>query len=138
MSPSLRLPRWPSLVFLLLALSACGTTPAPDYKGKWKSLNRFADTPVAIPLTGSYVYQASPMDGTLKTLLTRWAGDNGMVLEYRLDSDYTLFAPVAQVATTSLPEALAQVGQAYAGQGVSLALEGGRIVVVPAPAASAP
>ena len=64
--------------FLLAALTAlailqagCATRAAPDFKGRWKSVNRYAETTEAIPLHRSYLFRPSPMDGTLKNMLTR-------------------------------------------------------------------
>lgn len=125
---------WPALAVLLLA--ACGTTPPPDYKGKWKPVNHLAEVPVAIPLSSSYVFQASPVDGTLKAMLQRWSDDNGIKLDYRIGNDYTLYAAVSGIATGSLQDALAQLNSAYAGEGVSISLLDGRILVQPAAAST--
>lgn len=63
-----------------LALAACGTPAAKDFGGSWKPLNQFQSSTTAIPLSQDYTFYAAPMDGTLKTMLTRWAGDSGMTL----------------------------------------------------------
>ncbi len=55
-----------------LMVAGCATKSAPDFGGRWKPVNRFAATTTEIPLYSSYVYQASPMDGTLKAMLERW------------------------------------------------------------------
>jgi len=56
-----------------LALTGCATPSAPDYGGSWKPVNRYAATTTEIPLAQAYEFYASPMDGTLKTMLTRWS-----------------------------------------------------------------
>ncbi|WP_093135539.1 hypothetical protein [Pseudoxanthomonas sp. GM95] len=125
------------LGLLSLVLSACGTTPAPDFRGKWRPINNYSETPIEIPLSSTYIFQASPMDGTLKTMLTRWAKDSGMELDYRFGSDFTLFGPVSQIDTTNIHDAAAQLSSAYAPRGVAVSVVGNKITVVPA-AASAP
>lgn len=112
-----------------LMLAGCATKPAPDIGGRWKPVNRFASTTMEIPLYTSYVYQATPMDGTLKTMLERWAKDSGMTLDYRLSSDYTLYGAVSSIGTTNPQQAMIDVTSAYAGQGVSVSIVGNQIVV---------
>lgn len=120
--------------FLLCAalaalLSACATRPAPDFGGRWKTVNHFAEETQAIPLQETYLFYASPMDGTLKNMLERWADDNNMVLTYRHPMDYTLHTAVADIRTPSLQEALSQLNAAYASQQVSISVSGNEIVV---------
>ncbi|KRG41271.1 hypothetical protein ARC78_11760 [Stenotrophomonas pictorum JCM 9942] len=110
-------------------LAGCGTTPARDFGGRWQPVNRFASTTQEIPLYSSYVYQATPMDGTLKAMLERWAKDAGMTLDYRLSSDYTLHGAVSRIGTTNPHEAMTDVTAAYAMQGVSVSIVGNSIVV---------
>lgn len=112
-----------------LLLSGCATQPAPEFGGRWKPVNRFSKTTSEIPLHSSYVYQASPMDGTLKGMLERWAKDSGMSLDYRISSDYTLYRGVSEISTTRPQQALVELTAAYARQGVSVAIIGNRIVV---------
>lgn len=116
-------------VAVALLLAGCATKPAPDFGGRWKPVNRFASTTMEIPLYSSYVYQATPMDGTLKAMLERWAKDSGMTLDYRLSSDYTLYGAVANISTTNPQQAVIDLTSAYAGQGVSISIVGNQIVV---------
>lgn len=120
----------------VLLLAGCATPPAPDFGGRWKPVNRFASTTMEIPLYTSYVYQASPMDGTLKTMLERWAKDSGMTLDYRISSDYTLYGAVSTIGTTNPQQAMIDLTAAYAGQGVSVSIVGNQIVVQSAAASS--
>jgi hypothetical protein len=69
------------------------------------------------------------MDGTLKTMLTRWARDSKMALSYLHPSDFTLHAPVAQVKTGNLQEAVSQLSAIYSEQRVSITATGSQIVV---------
>lgn len=117
------------LVSAALATTACATRPAPDFRGRWKPVNQFASTPVALPLQQSYVYAASPMDRTLKALLTRWAKASKRTLSYLHSSDFTLYGPVQDVQTTSLEQAVSQLGTAYAPYGVAISVEAGQIIV---------
>ncbi|MGK2909337.1 MAG: hypothetical protein ACSLE1_06015 [Sphingobium sp.] len=122
-----------SLMLALGALlSACGTTPPPDYGGKWRPVNNYSETPIEIPLATAYIFQASPMDGTLKTMLTRWAKDSNMSLDYRFGSDFTLYGAVSKIDTTSIQDATSQLTSAYAAQGVAVTVQGRKIIVAPA------
>ncbi len=118
-----------AVVAAAIMMAGCATKPAPDFGGRWKPVNRFANTTQEIPLFSSYVYQASPMDGTLKTMLERWAKDSGMTLDYRITSDYTLYGAVSTIATTNPQQAMIDLSAAYAGQGISVSIVGNQIVV---------
>lgn len=114
------------LVFLL---AGCATRPAPDITGRWKPVNRYAAAAEEIPLYQSYVFHASPMDGTLKTMLTRWAKDSKMTLVYLHPSDFTLYSPVAQIQTNDLQRAVSELSAAYASQRVLVTAADNQIVV---------
>lgn len=118
----------------LVLLAACGTRPAPNFRGKWRPVNHYTQVPEEIPLYEAYVYQPAPLDATLKTMLTRWAKDNKMSLSYLAASDYTLHAPIANISTPNLPQALAQLNQAYAQQGLTIVQNGKQIIVRTGPA----
>lgn len=112
-----------------LMVAGCATKSAPDFGGRWKPVNRFAATTTEIPLYSSYVYQASPMDGTLKAMLERWAKDSGRTLDYRLSSDFTLYGAVSNIDTTNAQQAVIDLTAAYAAQGISVSIVGNQIVV---------
>ena len=116
---------------LIVALSACHTTPAPAFKGRWLPVNRFPATTQAIPNDPPYVFYASPMDGTLKQMLARWAKDANMSLAYQPTADYSLHADAARVRTGNLSEALALLNSAYAAQRLEIVVESARIAVRP-------
>lgn len=118
-----------SLVLVAGVLVGCGTTPPKDFGGRWKSVNRFAKTSTEIPLYSSYVFQASPTDGTLKTMLGRWAKDAGLTLDYRLTSDYTLYGPVADISTTNPQQAASEVTAAYSAKGIVISISGSALTV---------
>lgn len=115
---------------LAMVLSSCASTrPPPDFGGRWKTINRFAEETQAIPLQDAYLFYASPMDRTLKNMLERWASDSNMVLTYRHPMDYTLHTAVAEIRTPSLQEALSQLNAAYTTQQVTIGVSGNEIVV---------
>lgn len=117
----------PALAASLLA--ACAARPAPDFRGRWQPVNRYAETTQEIPLQQAYLFQPAPMDRTLKTMLERWARDSKMALAYGHPSDFTLHAPVAGIQTADLHEALARLNAIYAPHGVVLELADNRLVV---------
>lgn len=119
-------------ILLIVVLGGCATTPAPDIRGRWQPVNRYSEQVEEIPLYQSYVFYPSPMDRTLKTMLTRWAKDSKMTLSYQHPSDFTLHAPVAQVHTNDLQQALALLTTFYTAQQVSITVSGNQIVVRPA------
>jgi hypothetical protein len=111
------------------ALTGCSTPPAKDFGGSWKPVNRYEDKTTEIPLAVPYTYYAAPMDGTLKTMLTRWTSDTGMKLSYRLRSDFTLPKATSQIHTSELRDAAAQLGKIYAPQGVAVLVDGPELVI---------
>lgn len=113
----------------VVALSACGTTPAPEFNGKWQPVNRFAQQTQAIPLHAAYTYYATPLDATLKGLLTRWSTDTRVGLSYQIGSDYTLHAPVSHIRAASPGDAVAELDRIYAGQGIEINFDGRSFVV---------
>jgi hypothetical protein len=117
------------LLASLLALAACATRPAPGISGRWKPVNHYATVPQEIPLHQAYVFYPSPLDVTLKTMLTRWAHDSHMTLSYEHPSDFTLYGPVAQLRTASVQVAVATLSTLYAKQQVAVTLDGNAIVV---------
>ena len=114
----------------MAAGTGCASREARDFGGRWAPANQYAAATEAIPLVGAPVYQASPMDGTLRNLLMRWARDSGSELDYRHPADFTLHQPVRDVRAQSLPDALAQLARAFDGQGLVLRMEGNRLVVM--------
>lgn len=123
---------------MLVLLASCASRPPPEVSGRWKPVNHYSEQPQAIPLRPAHVYYVAPVDRTLKSLLERWAAESHTALDYRHDSDFTIYRPVADVHGDDLRTTLAQVAALYAAQNVAIDLEGDRIVVRrPAAAASA-
>lgn len=125
-----------ALLLAFLALAGCGTPPAKNFGGPWKPVNQFRDQPAEIPLNPTYTFYASPMDETLKTMLTRWAKDSGRSLSYQLAFDVTLYKPVSGVRTPDIHSAAAQLNSIYAAQGVFVVANDRQILVEPASAIS--
>lgn len=113
----------------LVACAGCAGREARDFGGQWTQVNQYAVTAEAIPLVGVYTYQPSPMDGTLRNLLERWARDSGKDLDYRHPFDFTLHEPVREVRSSQLPDALAQLERVFDGHGLVLRLDGNRVLV---------
>lgn len=111
-----------------MSLAGCASH-APDISGRWRPVNHFSEVPQSIPLYQNYVFYPSPMDRTLKTMLTRWAKDSRRTLSYLHSSDFTLYRDVADIRTTNLEEAVSRLNSAYAAEGVSIASDDRRIVV---------
>ncbi|OHE83930.1 MAG: hypothetical protein A2579_08835 [Lysobacterales bacterium RIFOXYD1_FULL_69_11] len=126
-----RMPR--ALLFVpvsaAMMLAGCAARSAPDFKGTWQPVNRYSEQTQAIPLRSQYRFQPSPMDGTLRRMLSRWARDAGVGLSYRHHSDFTLHLPVETLSTTDLGDAATQLSQLYAAQGIVVAVEEGGLVV---------
>ena len=118
-----------AVVVAVLSLAGCATPAAPDPRGKWLPVNRMADAPQAIPLNQIYVFQATPVDGTLKSMLTRWARDQRMTLSYLHPNDYTLYGPVGSIRTPSLVEAATALTNAYETQNLAVVVDRSTIVV---------
>lgn len=128
-------------VVLAILTVGCATRPAPEYGGRWRPVNRYAETPQEIPLHENYTFHPSPMDGTLKVMLERWARDSKMTISYGHSSDFTLHSAVAQIRTDDLGEAVSQLSAAYAAQGIVVTAEGNQIIVrgvAPASASGSP
>ena len=81
------------------------------------------------------MFYASPLDGTLKNMLARWATDTGMRLVYRLPYDYTLYTPVSGIRSQSISDAIAQLSSIYSGEHVAITTVDREIIVEPASAA---
>lgn len=128
-----------AIVLLTTLLAGCASRPK-DYWGKWYPVNRYQHTPTSIPLNADYMYYATPMDGTLRTMLRRWAKDSGMQLSYQLQSDYTLIQPASAIRTIDIHRALADLNSIYTSQGIQLYSLNNEIVAKAAldPAGSSP
>lgn len=125
----LKLTRTGATLLVIAALAGCGTPPARNFAGPWKPVNHFQSTPTEIPLNPAYVFYASPMDETLKTMLARWARDSGRELSYQLGFDVTLYQPVSGIRTTDIDDAVARLNSIFAMQGVSVSADARRIEV---------
>lgn len=121
----------PLLLLATMLLAACASR-APEFGGRWRDANAYAQTPQEITLQQAYVYAASPTDGTLRNLLQRWTRDAGLRLRYGHRSDYTLHTAVARIRTPDLRQAVALLSHAYAAQGVAVTVDDDGVSVGPA------
>ena len=113
-------------------LTACGTTPAPDYSGSWKPVNSYSNNVQEYPLVRPYRFYALPIDTTLKSLLERWATDSGTRLDYRHTSDFSLPPEVRNIQQAQLNDAVSMLDALYTKYGVSIQMSGDRQVIVTA------
>lgn len=125
----IRAPRALPLLLTLCTLAACATRPPSDFHGSWTPVNRYSETPQAIPLQSAYQFYATPLDRTLKGMLERWARDSRLTLDYGHESDFTLFRQVADVRTGDLPTAIRELNILYAAQRVHIRIDGDRLLV---------
>ncbi|MCZ2498378.1 hypothetical protein GN316_16580 [Xylophilus sp. Kf1] len=127
---------------LAVTLSGCGAPAPKDYGSAWTPVNKFQSAPTEIPLSPAYTFYASPMDVTLRTMLTRWASDNGLQLSYQIGSDFTLHQPVAAVRSNDIQVAVGELSAIYAPQGILIAADSKQILVrsasISAPTAAGP
>lgn len=121
--------RYGVLLVLCIGLIGCGTPSPKDFGGFWKPVNRFDTKINEVPLALPYTYYASPTDGTLKALLTRWTEDTGATLAYRLRSDFTLPKAASRIHTSEARDAVAQLSAIYVKQGFNVVVDGPQIVV---------
>lgn len=126
------------IVIATCLICACGTPGARDFGGRWKPVNHFDEKSVEIPLATPYTYAVTPMDGTLKTLLTRWTRDTRLKLSYGLRSDFSLTRSASSLRTTELRDATAQLTTAYTAQRIAVSVIGDTIVVGEAPTPPTP
>ena len=108
---------------------SCATSPPPDFAGRWTPVNHYAAAPDGIPLAQPYVFVPTPLDRTLKTLLSRWAIDANRTLLYQHPSDFALYGPIATIRTSRLQDALGELNALYREQRVDIQLDGDAIVV---------
>lgn len=120
-----------TIALLVVLLEGCASKPK-DYWGSWRPINRYQQTPTSIPLNADYTYYATPMDGTLRTMLRRWAKDSGMQFSYQLQSDYTLTQASSTIRTTDIRRALADLNAIYAPLSIQLYVMNNEILAKPA------
>lgn len=110
------------------ALAGCASPQARDFTGAWHPVNRYAVASERIPLHPAYVFEASPLDATLKGMLARWASDASLRLDYRLPYDLTLHEPVAALHSADLAEAIRMLDALFADQQIAVTLGDGSLI----------
>jgi hypothetical protein len=117
-----------------MVATACGTKPAPDFRGRWREVNSIDPVPRAIPLRPVQHFVVLPSDRTLKDVVERWGRESRRRVSYRAPVNYSVHLEATRVTANSLDAAVAGLQQAYAEQGIGVRLEPNLIVVT----ASAP
>ncbi len=123
---------------LVCLVAACGTKPAPDFRGRWRAVNSVDAEPRPIPLRPVHTFAVLPSDRTLKDVVDRWARESRRRVAYRAPMNYSVHLEATKVTARSLDVALGQLASAYTAQGIALILQGDVIVVTSAPTASSP
>lgn len=102
---------------------------ASDVKvaGNWRPVNVLDAAPRAIEQAPEVQFIATPIDRSLRSLLTRWAREGNLALEFKIDTDYSLSAKAASIRAGSIHAALEALNQAYADSGVQIGLSSGVI-----------
>ena len=118
-----------ALLLCATFLAGCGTPTARGFSGRWRPANTLPPQPSEIPLQTAYTFYAAPTDGTLKTMLGRWARDTRRSLAYRPAFDLTLYAPVIAVHSTDIDAAVATLNRLYAAQHIVVTASSGEILV---------
>ncbi len=117
------------MALVVCTLAACGTKPAPDFRGRWKAVNEVDAAPRAIPLQPVQRFLVLPSDRTLKGVVDRWAKESGRRSAYRASTDFSLHIDAAKVSASNLDTAVAQLSAAYAAQGIRIDVQPTSIVV---------
>lgn len=123
----------PCALVLASVLTACGTTPAPDFRGRWKAVNQIDAEPRPIPLRALHTFAVVPSDRTLKDVLERWARESHRRVAYRAPLNFSVHLEATKVTAASLDGALAQLESAYSAYGIELLMQGDLIVVTGRP-----
>lgn len=116
-------------VVVMLLITACGTKPAPDFRGRWREVNTIDAEPRPIPLRPVHTFAVLPSDRTLRDVVDRWARESNRRVAYRAPMNYSVHLQATKVTAASLDAALGQLESAYAAQGIALSLEANAIVV---------
>ncbi len=110
-------------------LAGCNSTPKPkDFPSNWQAVNQLSDDIQAIPLFKRYTYTVMPIDGTLKNLLTRWAADSKLKLQYNHCLDFTLPKGAAKIKTVNLDQALMDLNELYMNQNIAIVRSGNLLI----------
>lgn len=113
---------------LVLLLSACATLSERAVMSDWQPVANLPTEPRVAVATPDTLFLVTPLDGSLRHLLARWAYLEGVQVDYRLPVDWQLHAPAAAVKAPDLPSALSALQKSYASQGISLRLDKGLLI----------
>lgn len=113
---------------LMLLLSACSALSERAVMSDWQPVANLPSEPRVAVATPSTSFLVTPLDGSLRHLLARWAYLEGVQVDYRLSVDWQLHTRAAAVKAADLPSALSALQSAYAEQGISLRLDKGLLI----------
>lgn len=118
---------------LLLALVAalgcgCATTESSAVRD-WHPVNALASAPQPLSPGPQVRFISTPVDDSLRTLLSRWARESDASLEYRIATDYSLSVDAASIRATSIHAALEALNRIYAAHGLVIGTAGDVITV---------
>ncbi len=111
------------LLLIFFCITACSTNenpPLKDFSNTWEPANSFSETITPIPLFKKYHYRVLTIDSSLKSLLNRWASDNGSRLTYGHCYDYTIPSQALSIDALTLEEALVSVNTIYQNSGITI------------------
>lgn len=118
---------------LVVLLQACAAPMAVDMADNWKPVNALGDVPKEIPLREEaelHKYQMLPTDSTLRTLLERWAKENGGSLDWQYPADLTLVSGLEPIKDNNLQRALNAVRRTYAAQKLRIQVQANKSMLV--------
>ena len=125
------------VAFLAACLLCAGcASHSAKVSGGWRPANTLDTTPQPILRAPATQYMSTPIDQSLRGLLTRWAREGNMALDFQLASDFSLSQEAAAIRASSLEAALEALNRIYADNGVQLNLASGVLVAASKPIVS--
>jgi len=135
-SRSLRLVALVAATATAALLQACAAPPppkAPDISTDWKPMNQLAETAEVIPLKEEeelHKFQMLPTDVTLRSMMQRWADENGGELDWQYPSDLTLVSGLKDIKENNLNKAVVTLRKVYAPQKLRVRLLSNKKMIV--------
>ena len=99
--------------------------------GEWRPANALDATPQPIHDAPTVQYISTPLDPSLRSLLSRWSKQGEVALDYRASSDFSLSVDAANIRATSLEGGITALNRIYIQSGVDIRLEGAVVQVTP-------
>ena len=109
-----------ALIAICLVSAGCSATRDAALMSQWQPVHQFPAQPTPIYMAHSIEYRVTPVDSTLRLLLSRWAYLSGVRSEYQLSQDWTLHSAAAAVNGSNLESAAASLSRAYAERSIEV------------------